>query len=275
MFIQIKHPKESIHGNDPKNILIAYDIRDQYLGHAYLVIREDQTQIPYPRLIYIGMDVPQLSDSKDQDEVKKELLTRALNVSKQIYLRSPEIKTRVYTGLPYNESEIDFYKHFGFEEDYSVLMQRSLKTFEASKKKRISAQIKDISDPDALNAYEALYNTLFISPLDRKRYESLMQKPLFAHVEFYVQEHMIGGLTLYSEDGKGWIETMFVLPEYRNQGYSKEIMQCAISYFHHRKVDEIMLEVWKLNTQAYELYRSFGFEEVGKVLMFPGITYSK
>lgn len=275
MFIQIKHPKESIHGNDPKNIFIAYDNQDQYLGHAYLVIRDDQTQIPYPRLIYIGMDVPQSSNHKDQDRVKTELFSRALDRSKQIYNESPEVKTRVYTGLPYNESEFNFYKNFGFEEDYTVLMQRSNQTTEVSKKKRINAHIKDISDPDTLNAYEVLYNTLFISPLDRKHYESLMQKPLFAQIEFHVHEHMIGGLTLYSEGGKGWIETMFVLPEYRNQGFSKEIMQCAISYFHHRKTDEIMLEVWKLNTQAYELYRGFGFEEIGKILMFPGITYSK
>ncbi|WP_445323644.1 GNAT family N-acetyltransferase [Paenibacillus sp. FSL R7-0312] len=77
---------------------------------------------------------------------------------------------------------------------------------------------------------------------------------------------------MLTTDGCGYIETVYVVPEARETGSSKMIMNYIFNYFSSNGLNTARLEVWELNTRAAGLYRSLGFINVEKQTMFPGIT---
>lgn len=89
---------------------------------------------------------------------------------------------------------------------------------------------------------------------------------------FLVHGKRCGGCTIFENDGVGYIETMYVLPEVRGKGISKVILKYIFKYFLVNELNKTKLEVWELNKPAVRLYKSFGYEEVEKNLMFPGIS---
>lgn len=67
--------------------------------------------------------------------------------------------------------------------------------------------------------------------------------------------HLETGGSVYGIYGLG------VLPEYRGQGYGREILIDGIKILKSMGDKEIMLQVYATNRNALELYRSCGFEE--------------
>lgn len=57
-----------------------------------------------------------------------------------------------------------------------------------------------------------------------------------------------------------WIYDVFIMPEYRGKGYSKELMRLA---FDKCTYPQVYLYVHKDNTTALRLYERMGFYEVG------------
>ena len=59
----------------------------------------------------------------------------------------------------------------------------------------------------------------------------------------------------------GAIHELVILPEYRNKGIVKALVEKVIEYFKSRGLDTAELWVGDKNTQALEFYKSLGFEE--------------
>ena len=55
---------------------------------------------------------------------------------------------------------------------------------------------------------------------------------------------------------------IWVKPEFRNQNYSKELMNYMIDYANKKNIDNITLEVSINNTIAINLYKNYGFQKV-------------
>ena len=59
----------------------------------------------------------------------------------------------------------------------------------------------------------------------------------------------------------GAIHELVILPEYRNKGIGKALVEKVIEYFKSWGLDTAELWVGDKNTQALEFYKSLGFEE--------------
>ncbi|MCS7277532.1 MAG: GNAT family N-acetyltransferase [Aquificaceae bacterium] len=59
----------------------------------------------------------------------------------------------------------------------------------------------------------------------------------------------------------GAIHELIVLPEYRNRGIGKVLVEKALEYFRSRGLDIAELWVGDENTRAIEFYKKLGFEE--------------
>ena len=94
----------------------------------------------------------------------------------------------------------------------------------------------------------------------------------FKNLSFIIDGRSEGGCTVFEKDGFGYVESLFVLPWKRGKGLSKIIIKYIFDYFLSNGLNKTRLEVWELNKRAVELYKSFGYNEVKKNLMFPGIT---
>lgn len=83
---------------------------------------------------------------------------------------------------------------------------------------------------------------------------------------------MVGAFSVRLEEKCGWIETLYVKENFRGKGIAKKMMQAIHQYFMEQGMTKAKLEVWELNCRAVKLYQSFGYKEVQKNCMFPGIT---
>jgi ribosomal protein S18 acetylase RimI-like enzyme len=274
MEIEIKNPKEDQYGNSKENIFLAFGDNGSYLGSAYTYpnINYHQTyETPY--LIFIDIDIEFNMEELLKDEVKQKLFDKVFIRAKELRMESPDLKARIYSGFEYNDEKLDFYIKNGFDENYSIIMEADIKEdFKYTLSEGIEVTEINLNSQKELMEYSAIYDEIFISPLDIDALLEQSKQKHFKNLYFLADGKIQGGCTIFEKDSFGYIETLYVLSEARGKGTSKIIVNYIFDYFLSKNLNKVRLEVWELNKCAINLYKSFGYNEVKKNLMFPGIT---
>ncbi len=274
MHIKVVNPKEDQYGNNKENIFLAFNDDGEFLGssYAYASINHHQTyETPY--LIFIDINVVDSFNESIKTVVKQELFNKVFRRAKVLRNERPGLMARIYSGFEYDEEKINFYINNGFEKDYSIIMEADIPSnFNYKLPDSIKVIEKKIESDKDFIEYKNIYDDIFITPLDREFLEEQMKRPHFKILSFLIDGKLAGGCTFFEEDGFGYIETVFVTEDRRGKGLSKIIMNYILGYFASIGLEKTKLEVWELNKRAVELYKSFGYTEVRKNLMFPGIT---
>lgn len=274
MNIKICNSQEDQYGNSKENIFIAFGDNGSYLGssYAYPTINYHQTyETPY--LIFIGVNIADNIDKSLNEEVSQKLFNKVFLRAKELRMQRLDLAARIYAGFEYNKEMLDFYIKNGFEEDYSIIMEADIpKNFTYTLPENIKIRELKLTSDQEFMEYKAMYDEIFVTPLDKSAFEEQEKQPHFKNVAFIIDGKLEGGCTIFEKDSFGYVETVFVLPEKRGKGLSKIIMNYIFDYFQANGLNKTKLEVWELNKRAVELYKSFGYNEVKKNLMFPGIT---
>jgi ribosomal protein S18 acetylase RimI-like enzyme len=71
-------------------------------------------------------------------------------------------------------------------------------------------------------------------------------------------------ISFFERKQVGEIHELFVMPDYRDKGVGKFLLEKALEYARERKRDLAELWVGEKNFKAIKFYQSFGFEESGK-----------
>lgn len=79
-----------------------------------------------------------------------------------------------------------------------------------------------------------------------------------------VREKVVGYGGMYTVLDEGYVTNIGVLPEFRRQGIGAKIVNKLIDFSMEKSLSFLSLEVRVSNIAAIELYKGFGFEEVGK-----------
>lgn len=274
MNIEICNSQENQYGNRKENIFLAFGDNGNYLGSAftYPTINYHQAyETPY--LIYIGINIANNMDKLLSDEIGQKLFDKVLLRSNELRMQRLDLKARLYTGFEYNKQKLDFYIKNGFEEDYSIIMEADIpKNFTSTLPESVKVEELKFNSGKEFMEYKARYDEIFVTPLDKESFEEQEKQGYFKNLSFIIDDKLVGGCTIFEKDGFGYVETLFVLPENRGKGLSKIIINYIFDYFLGNGLNKTKLEVWELNKRAVELYKSFGYYEVKKNLMFPGIT---
>jgi len=184
-----------------------------------------------------------------------------------------DLNARIYAGFEYNKEKLDFYIKNGFEEDYSIIMEADIpKNFAYTLPEGVTVRELNFNSDQELMDYKVIYDEIFVTPLDTDAFAEQKRQPHFKNITFLINDRLAGGCIIFEKDGVGYIETFFVLSEHRGKGLSKNIVNYIFDYFLSNGLNKTKLEVWELNKRAVELYKSFGYKEADKNLMFPGIT---
>jgi len=69
---------------------------------------------------------------------------------------------------------------------------------------------------------------------------------------------------MYTVLDEGYVTNIGVLPDFRRRGIGAKIVKELIDFSVEKALSFLSLEVRVSNLAAIELYKSFGFEEVGK-----------
>lgn len=131
-----------------------------------------------------------------------------------------------------------------------------------------NGDIKDLIEV-YLQGYKGLEEYSYTHPEDVQAYLNWLFRRDVAGIWVAEEEGNIVGFI--ASDGNwfskregrvvGAIHELVILPEYRNKGIGKALVQKAIEYFKSRGLDTAELWVGDKNTQALEFYKSLGFEE--------------
>ncbi|WP_291579717.1 GNAT family N-acetyltransferase [Clostridium sp. UBA6640] len=272
MNIKICNPKEDRPGKE--NIFLAFDEKENYLGYAYAypAINYHQTyETPYA--IFIDVNIEFDLDKLLEYEVRQKLFDKVYSRAKELRMERPDLKARIYSGFSYDKDKLDFYIKNGFEEDYSIIMEADIpKNFTYTLPENIKVIELKFDSMEELMEYKAMYDEIFITPLDIEAFAEQEKEMYFKNLSFLIENKVQGGCTIFEKDGFGFIETLYVLPEAREKGLSKVIVNYIFNYFMLNGLSKTKLEVWQLNKRAIKLYKSFGYDEVEKNLMFSGIN---
>jgi [ribosomal protein S18]-alanine N-acetyltransferase len=117
-------------------------------------------------------------------------------------------------------------------------------------------------DVDAVIGIE---NRQFTSPWDASTFLDLIDRP---SAELWVAEHPEAGVIAYAVlwciVDQGELANVAVRPEYAGLGYARRLLDGMFVLAKGRGIETVFLEVRSSNARATELYRSFGFTDVGR-----------
>lgn len=262
MKIKIFNPKEDMHGNQRENIFIVMDEENQYIGSGYVFPKLTPSLTPeHPLNVFIDMHLkPEYLEHTIGEKLFKALYKRT-----QELMSIPNIQGLLYFGTDNPDHPLlTFYEQHDFNLKLpAVLLQRQIPD------DIIINDLHQIVSGDHLDeAFKRMliehHNTLFISPLNETTLHEFQHKPHFLNMAVYDQETFIGNMILYTleEQGKtvGKIENIFVLKPFNKQGLGKELLHLAYDYFQKLGIEEVCLEVWQANKNAYDFYHHLGFK---------------
>ncbi|WP_158290425.1 GNAT family N-acetyltransferase [Halobacillus salinus] len=82
---------------------------------------------------------------------------------------------------------------------------------------------------------------------------------------FIIRENrVIGQIGCEWREGAGYVNIFYILPEFRGQGYGREMIDWAENFFLHHGTYTYHLRVATSNERAYRLYRKSGMYPVRK-----------
>lgn len=119
---------------------------------------------------------------------------------------------------------------------------------------------------DHLEELERLEKICFSRPWSRKMLAEELENQCAA---FLVAEDpesrtVLGYAGVLVMADEGYITNVAVFPEYRRRGIAAQIIKVFCDFAQGNHLAFLTLEVRPTNKAAMELYRSFGFEEVGR-----------
>lgn len=113
---------------------------------------------------------------------------------------------------------------------------------------------------DALASLDAMCFTLCWS---KALFASELASPMAHYILAFCGDTLVGYCGIQSVAGEGNITNIAVHPEYRKKGIASSLLGKIISFAGSAALDFITLEVRESNINAINLYRKYGFQEVG------------
>lgn len=118
--------------------------------------------------------------------------------------------------------------------------------------------------PGDVDRVVAIEEESFTSPWRADTFHTLLDRP---GAELWVLEApgegVIGYSVLWCILDQGELANIAIAPAYRGKGHGASLLGKVLEIARSRGVESLYLEVRISNTKAAELYRSFGFTQVG------------
>lgn len=120
--------------------------------------------------------------------------------------------------------------------------------------------------PEHLDALAALERVCFSRPWSRQMLADELDNQCAAFLTALEpdSDRVIGYAGLLVAADEGYITNVAVEPSRRRQGVAAQLLQVFDNFVRANKLAFLTLEVRPSNEAAIALYRSFGFEEVGR-----------
>lgn len=126
--------------------------------------------------------------------------------------------------------------------------------------------ITPLSEKESRALHE-VHKRSFLDVWDTATFSSFLSDPhVFGYVVRLVgqPDKILGFVLCRLVVDEAEIITIAVHPSYRGRGIGQKLMDSVFRHLYHERATVIFLEVDETNKAAIRLYKSFGFEEVGR-----------
>lgn len=127
----------------------------------------------------------------------------------------------------------------------------------------MEGRIEPLKEGD-LEEVAGLLGACFTIPWSYESIGSLLGNPRAMNLVYFEGERAVGFLNLERVLDEATIYNVAVLPERRNQGIGKKLLEEAVKALEETGCLLLMLEVREDNTPAISCYRALDFKEVGR-----------
>lgn len=115
-----------------------------------------------------------------------------------------------------------------------------------------------------LDELAQLEQECFSHPWSRQALAEELHNPAAVFLVAVEGESVLGYAGMHVVCGEGYIDNIAVFPHNRKKGVGRGLVQALIDWMEHHEGVFLTLEVRPSNKAAVLLYRSAGFEEVGR-----------
>jgi [ribosomal protein S18]-alanine N-acetyltransferase len=119
----------------------------------------------------------------------------------------------------------------------------------------------DINDIDRIMEIE---KKSFLAPWSKIMFKETIFSPISEGLVIGHSKAITGYMMFYAVDVEAHIMNIAVDPPGRKQGYARQLLGYALKLFSEKNISECYLEVREHNKAAQKLYKSFGFEVIGR-----------
>lgn len=116
-----------------------------------------------------------------------------------------------------------------------------------------------------INSILEIENKCFSQPWSYQSFYQALDNPNYLFfIAIKKNNSLVGYLILYEVLKQGFITNLGVSESFRNMGVASELLKLLINYSNINYFEFISLEVRKSNIPAINLYKKFGFQQVGE-----------
>ncbi|MDT8977086.1 GNAT family N-acetyltransferase [Paenibacillus sp. chi10] len=250
------------------NIFIAFE-SDKLAGYGHIIPRpayeNDPSQVPHT--IYLDFNVS--VDAKQPASVRDALFAALCNRTAELLKGYPDRKTELcvqhYSAL---EEMIEDISARGFQRVESYfLMERDLRLpipdapllnglvlrewkMETAEEKKKFLELNKLAFPDESPTLEKL--------------EGIMAIPGWTTYAIFTEVNEVAGLIMFRSDSPthGYIDDVFVLPEWRRQGLADALVAVGLHHLKEGGFSGVYLNVARSSSSACNLYSKAGFRAI-------------
>lgn len=194
----------------------------------------------------------------DDDEIRRWIASELVEVGK--IKREPSRKARVYhCCFSHDQESIDFYTsvpNFVRDEGMNILICQ----LEEKSADNEGIVVDNLEQDEAIEMFINEHSKVFTGhPYSLDKIKDLQNENNLMSLGIYIDQLLIGNVLIMKDEGKWWIEDLFVNKGHRKNGYAKKLMNAAHQYLYDQGIKEVSLEVWSKNERAMNLYQSLGY----------------
>ncbi|MCM3782277.1 GNAT family N-acetyltransferase [Neobacillus mesonae] len=253
----------------PENIRVSFS-GDRITGYGHIIPRpafeDDPVEMPHTLFFDMNVSPEILNPSEVYQALFQALEIRGNELLEAYPQRRAEWCIQHYGTV---EPQLDFVQNKGFHKTESYwLLEKSLKKKEQSEREVHGFNVEqwELESWEEQQLFLSLEKQAF--PEEMPTLENLIALKALPMWKTYIATNSssdIVGLIMMHYDPevkKGYIDDIFTLSEYRNNGIGRVLLSKALQYFSEAGVNAVQLHVADTNLAAFHIYQQADFRGV-------------
>ena len=269
--IKVMHPQGVYNGNPPENVFFAMDDLGHQVGVGTIVYQHQPDMFPdRPHNMFISLD--------SQPEAMYLLFGALMGQAQQIWLKvGPHQCARVYTSvLPGDMRHLAFYDHNGF--DINVAENAvQLEIPDGQGREPMGCSTKQIPLNTAQDQVDFIcrLQQYGVNYIDLPFLQQMQVQPHFLGLGMLYTgkqgPQLIGEIVLAGQGSSCEVMAMYIIPEYRRQGFGRILLHRAMAIVAAEGVTVMMGRILSNSLPQCRLAANFNSRILRQETLFPSV----